>query len=347
MASKRFAIIADIHLATVPNDGTRVAPQDGSYVRVRSNAIARATVFAKTAEKYGADYLVLLGDQLQTGNTATHEALYTALHDAIEANSSGKIIPIYGNHDVGSATVQQFQTRFLADTTSGHRVVWADRWPGSGLQKRYVSGTYDDGTFLLVFLWGFGPGTGIIWDTDDLATYEYETGQKITQPGGAAENQLDWLKDTALAGIGKPAVIFCHEQMGTAEGASIIDASIRSGTPTAGQNIQTTLGNVVTGGQAVHVFSGHYHRVTSAYEPAYHLKETISGADYYTLRGSVLGRNKSDLRGNTFFIIDIDDSVGVTNIRTIKYSTSIRDRYDPYDIDNILPQGIRGRERVS
>jgi len=66
--------------------------------------------------------------------------------------------------------------------------------------------------------------------------------------------------------------------------------------------------------------------------------------EYRNPHAQVLGNTPSDMRGNTFYIVDIDPTVGITRTQKHQYSTSSRDRYEPYDIDN---GDNRGRERYA
>ena len=350
MASERWAFLMDLHATTSGTDGGHAAVQDGSDVRIFSNWSARLNEFGVTAEKYNCDHVVLLGDILDNGDAAQTTVLASVCNEIEALVSSGvQIHMVPGNHDCirTGALMQLGEFQSAVETEiSGTKlpgITGSTKWPGVPVPgKHYVSyvseGLGANTNFTTIHLWGSSAGG---WDAADPANFAYVTGEgDIVRPQGDPKNQLDWLADTALAGIAKPVVVLCHESLAHRDGAATLSEIVVT-------TVQTTLAGVVTGGQPVNVFGGHYHRVFPTGSGHTWRKDTISGVNYYGLRGSVLGKHKHDMRGNTFYIVDIDTVAGVTNIKTFQYSNSIRDRYDPYDIDNVLKKGIRGRERVS
>ena len=152
------------------------------------------------------------------------------------------------------------------------------------------------------------------------------------------------MEDTIKPAITKPVIVFCHNHLSDTDGVSTISAPVLSGTPdNTNTNLQTILSNI---GQKVTCFCGHYHRVAPNTNIDWE-KDTItagggSAVDYYNLKGSVLGQSPSDMRGNTFFIVDVDTALGVTNLRCFKYFDTLRDRYNSLDLDHVMGTHQRG-----
>ena len=421
---ERIAFLADLHASDAGStDGVNVTAQDGSAVRVFSNWSARLTEFMTVANIYNVDHIILLGDIINSAETDQPTVLALVCNQ-IEADLATNI-PIHilpGNHDcVPGGTLMDlggsgvgFWNIWDAEIVAQKRpqITEATRWPGATPGKHFSSHISESTNFTIIQLWGTA---GASWDTGDPTNQTYITGEgTIVKPAGDFKNQLDWLADTALAGVAKPVIVICHESLSHRDGAATIDADILT-------TLQTTLAGVVNGGQNVDVFSGHYHKVAAgdgnlwrkdevrllpfdtgdgsevvvgdvitgvtsgATATVYNVNltagawttdasgnlhvanqvgtfqaerisvsagercsATANSADqvnYYGFRGSVLARSATDLRGNTFFIIDVDTVLGVTSVRTFKYSNTSRDRYNPLDLDHIMGTHNRSRSR--
>lgn len=335
----QVAILADLHASVSGStDGARLAAQDGNYVRVFSNWSERLTEFTTAAKLYNADRMVLLGDIVHSLDD-NQVATLGVVCNQIEAEAATVNIPIHiipGNHDclpTGIAMLlHEFQGTIEGQIVSTNlpSVPAGSKWPNTPVAKKYVSYISNGVNFRYIHLWGAAGGADEGWDVVDPANYAYEdTADKITRPVGAIANQINWLDNKALDAVATPMIIFCHESLAHRNGTATIDADILA-------QVQADLADEVVAGRPVNAFGGHYHRVFPTGDDLHTLrKDTISGVNYYGLRGSVLAKNATDMRGNTFYIVDVDTVLGVTNVKTFQYSNAARDRYNPFDIDAI------------
>lgn len=346
MASNRLLMIPDLHASDGADAPVSppIAIQDGYKKRIFSNWSTRLSEACKVGVKYGAEFAVLLGDNIDMGDSApqtTWELVLNQLESEFLVPASAKLIPIVGNHeDASTMELSDFVVSYEAEVLSANRVspVSGTGWPGAVKNQKVSSFRADETNFHIITLWG-APSIETIWDNTNVV---YE-GENIN---GAA--QLEWLEDDALEAVAitKPVLVFCHNHLSDSDGQTTISDPVLSGTPDNGHNnIQTILSACA---QKVTCFCGHFHRV----EPNANIdreKDIItagggSAVDYYNLTASVLGRHAADTRGNTFFVIDVDTVLGVTDVKVFKYHNSSRDRYAPYDI-GVETGGSVGRGR--
>lgn len=346
MASNRFLILVDLHAGDTTEGARRVqwTTQDGNSWRVFSNWSDRVSEACKVGVLYGADYFVLLGDSID-GEDSDPVTTWAAVVNQVEAEycvpTSGILIPVFGNHEYAHASmeVSDWYSTWATELGVSYKAALGDTWPKAKFGNMVTCGNWTATNFHLTTVWGAGLEE-TIWDNEGV-TFEGANANTVAQ--------LDWLENTALDGITKPVIIFSHQHLSDSDGLVSIPAAILSGTP---DNSNTPLQTILSDcGQKVTCFCGHYHRVQPTYQKVWE-KDTInltanggSAVDYYNLRGSVLGHQANDMRGNTFFLVDIDTVAGVTNIRPFRYSNNIRDRYDSHDLDNIMGTQSRGRER--
>ena len=353
MASNRLLILPDLH-AGDSADGVQGVPraaQDGaSFWRVFSNWSARLSEACKVGVLYKADYFALLGDNIENLSTDAL-AVWAAVLNQIEAEycvprgKSNNIIPVFGNHeyDTTDMEVSDWFGTLKTEVVVNFDATPGQAWPGGTKANTVTSCLWTDwDNFDFLTLWGAG-GLEAIWDNVG------ETYEEGVDPNAAA--QLDWLENTVVPALTKPLLVFCHQHLSDSDGLATIPAAILSGTP---DNSNTPLQTILSDcGQKVTCFCGHYHRVVPDDNKIWE-KDTINltanggaAVDYYNLRGSVLGTHAGDMRGNTFFIVDIDTVAGVTNIMPFRYSNTLRDRYNPHDLDNVMGTHDRLRSRYS
>lgn len=336
MTLERYAFLYDLHASDSVSDGGQLAAQDGWKVRVFSNWSQRLTEFTMKCVEYDVDRIVLGGDIVHATDAAPTTTL-AAILDQIESEVSARYVhAVVGNHecipDGSLMTLAEFQGTVETALGAGYdpQITVDTKWPGTIVVKNYVSYVVESTNFTIIHLWGAAGGTGNVtvegnWNTADPANFAYEGGaSKIVRPNGDPKNQLDWLADTALAGVAKPVLIFCHEHLADSDGSAAIDSTVVG-------LVRAILEAVVVAGQPVYCFSGHYHRVKPNAIIDWEL-DIINGVKYYNFGGSVLAQDKFDMKGNLFFIVDIDTVIGVTAVRTFKYYKDSRGRYISYDI---------------
>ncbi len=333
----RLAILADLHASASMADGETNETQDGSYVRILSNWSQRLTEFITAALLYKADRLVLLGDIVHATDSDQVTVLAAVCTQiATEIVGSSIIVHVLpGNHDcshLGTVMLlHEFQGAVEGNIGAGNRptIPAASKWPGNPTQIKYVSYISNGTNFRYVHCWGSAGGSTLAkkgWNTDDPANYAYEdTVDEIIRPLGDPKNQMDWVDDQSFNNNSKPYIVFCHEPLGHIDGSPKIHADIQA-------VVQGDLAAEVVAGYPVSVFDGHYHRVFPIGDGHTWRKDTINNVDYYTLRGSVLGKNAYDMQGNTFYIVDVDTVLGVTDAKIFEYNKDIRGRYVNYDI---------------
>lgn len=345
-ATNRFLILVDLHAGDVADGSRQVfwTTQDGSDWRVFSNWSDRVSEACKVGVLHKADFFVLLGDSIDSDDSDPVTTWATVINQ-VEAEycvpAGGAVIPVFGNHEYAHASmeVSDWYGTWKAELGVGCKAGSDTTWPKLALGNMVTSARWASTNFHLITVWGAGLEE-TIWDNTGVAFEGANTN---------AAAQLDWLENTALGGITKPVIVFSHQHLSDSDGLVSTPAAILSGTPDNGNTpLQTILSDC---GQKVTCFSGHYHRVAPADEKIWE-KDTInltanggSVVDYYNLRGSILGNHASDMRGNTFFLVDIDTVVGVTSIRPFRYSDSSRDRYNSNDLDDVMGTQLRGRER--
>lgn len=340
MAKLKLCIVADLHAGDTA-DGTTSPPmkiQDGSKKRVFSNWSSRLSEACKIAVQHNADYFILLGDNIDSGDSdpvTTWASVCNQVEAEYAALTAGKIIAVYGNHEDSHASMEisDFIGTFVAEVDAAYRIASgniSDAWPGTVKANENICHLITLTNFVIVVTWGAG-GRETIWDN---------TGVVYEGSYTNATAQLDWLKNTALAGVSKPVIVLCHEHLSDSDGQATISAAVLSGTPdNSHTNLQTILADVVTGGQPVTCFCGHYHRVNPNSGDIFWEKDTISGVNYYNLGPSVLGSFAKDMKGNTFFIIDIDTVLGVTAVKRFRHAKTARSRYEPYLIKPVRTRG--------
>ena len=338
--SDRFLILADLHAGDTA-DGANVEIQDGNKFRIFSNWSQRLNEACLIGVEQKVDFAILLGDNIN-GTDSTPQTTWEAVLNQIEAELlvplGIKLVAIIGNHEDNSAMeisefVDSYKSELLGANEITGDIVGGTHWPEL-TGNRYASFRADLTNFHIISTWGApAPATRTIWDNTGVA---YE-GANVN-----AAAELDWLENTALSGITKPVLVFCHNHLSDTDGAATIPSSVLSGNPDTGDpNLQTILADA---GQKVTVFCGHYHRVAPNTVIDWE-KDTIAGVDYYNLGGSVLGCHPKDFKGNLFFIIDIDTVEGVTNLKAYKYHDKTRNRYVINGIGKTLGTSRRSRGR--
>ncbi len=336
-ATLRVAVLTDLHATAETADGGGGAIfGDGSHVRVYSNWSQRLTEFITAAKLYNADIIILLGDSIDNSVTDKDALWDTVLAQVASEWGDNAFAPVLGNHERVTGgdqlTVTQFATRW--DNNMG--TSWAaisSPWPSLKAFHRVSNYLYlinaDFGIMALTGTLKAGASAVHFSHWDTAIVEDYDAGLNTASSG------LNWMANVALGNLGTRHVIAInhHPLQSNAIGLDMPDRII-SGTPDDGEdNLQDQLSGH---SQPVTFLSGHYHSVTPA-EPKFKLDTTtISNVNDLMLRGSVLGRSANDMRGNTFYIIDIDKTDGPVNIRAFQYSRTARDRYNPFDIDAVV-----------
>jgi len=207
MARERFLFLTDLHGDAATADGGRSAPfteQDGRGFRIYSNWSARLSGACKIAVAYKCDYFVLGGDSVN-GDEADPVAMWEAILNQVEAeycvpNGGGKIIPVYGNHEDGTAMdISDFTLSYEAELAAGYKLTQTQIWPGTEKASTYCAFSATETNFIIVVLWG-ASAVETIWDNTGIV---FE---------GALENavaELDWLKNYALTIGTAPATGGC------------------------------------------------------------------------------------------------------------------------------------------
>lgn len=347
---KKFLILPDLHGGFPLGPPRSIPIQDGADWRIYSNWEDRLLEACAVGVAESCDAFVLLGDNMESQSPNGQEVtIWESILTIIQTNFSektsgtGTIVPLMGNHERAAVLeVTEFGGSYTSTVSSDFRVTFSApdvHWPGLRSQGRSSNFAWIDTDFSILGTTSFND-IDTIWDATGV---EYETG--LTN----SLSQLDWFETKALpVSAGKPTIIFSHYHLSDIFGSALPDR-ILSGTPSNSDiNIQTQLASHVSGGDPVYVFQGHFHKViddANDKQTAIWDMTDIGGVEYYSLRGSILGKNSSDLRGNTCFVVTVDTVTGVS-IKTYQYSSTARDRYNPLDIDNIVGTNQR-RSRYS
>ena len=341
MPKLRVAVLEDLHAGGVADEFVVTGSQsDGPSARIYSNWSARLTEFTTACSKYNVDIVVLGGDNVDS-TAADKEATWDAVMLQIY-NELGDIAfaSTMGNHERatagdGAMTVKEWITAVSDSSLDVAYAAWGNTWPGAvkGFLQ-FCTYTYlinaDFGLISMVGLLKSG-ATFDHWDVDVVE--DYDTGKDTSV------SQLHWLNSTALPAMQtRHVIVIGHYPMVTVdEGTLDLPDNVMFDTPADGEDpLQTQFS---AHSQPVTAITGHYHDVQHG-SPPYLINRVKVGAGqtvpYIHLRGSVLGHNLLDARGNTFYIIDIDKVLGPTNIRTFQYSTSERYRLPPHSIQAVM-----------